>query len=80
MANIQMKAGQHGVISNANMWVGLPAGSTFTVPVDGDVVVVPANEYNLVPVNQNPPVQVSPTSPGTVQVSGTPATPAAATT
>jgi hypothetical protein len=65
-----MKAGQTGMISNANMWVGLPEGSTFTVPTDGDVVVVPASEFNLVPINQPPPIQVSPTSPGTVQVSG----------
>jgi hypothetical protein len=74
MAQIPMKAHQTGIISEANMWVGLPVGSSFTVPVDGPVVVVPANEFNLVPVNTAPPIQVSPTSPGTVQVSG-PATP-----
>lgn len=74
MAQIMLKAGQSATIQGGNVWVGLPIGSLIVVPTDGDITVVAANEYNLVPVSAQPPVSVSPTSPVTVQVAGEPKT------
>ena len=67
MAQIKMLAGQPQVIRGGNVFVGLPDGSTVMTPADTEIVVVVASEYNLVPVGVPPPVQVSPTSPVTIQ-------------
>jgi hypothetical protein len=70
MAQIKMTAGQAQVIRGGSVFVGLPDGSTVITAIDAEIVVVAANEYNLVPVGVAPPVQVSPTSPVTVQAMG----------
>lgn len=68
MAQIKMQAGQPQVIRGGAVFVGLPDGSTVMTATDTEIVVVPANEYNLTAVGVPPPVLVSPTSPVTIQV------------
>ena len=72
MAQIKMQAGQPQTIRGGNVFVGLPDGSTIMTAADTEIVVVPANEYVLQPVGVTPPVQISPTSPVTIQVTGPP--------
>lgn len=70
MAQILMHKGQSATISGGNVWAGLPDGTIVISPIDQEMTVVAANEYNLVPITATPPVSVSPTSPVTVQVAG----------
>ncbi len=70
MAQIKMTGGQPQVIRGGAVFVGLPDGSTIMTATDTEVVVVAANEYNLVAIGVPPPVQVSPTSPVTIQPTG----------
>jgi hypothetical protein len=69
MAQIKMLAGQPQVIRGGAVFVGLPDGSTVMTAADSEIVVVPAEQFNLVPVGVPPPVQLSPTSPVTIQAS-----------
>ena len=67
MAQIKLSAGQHATIHGGNVWAGLPDGTVIISPIDQDMVVVAASEFNLVPVVSTPAVPVSPTSTVTVQ-------------
>jgi hypothetical protein len=71
MAQIKMIGGQSQVIRGGAVFVSLPDGSTVMTATDAEIVVVAANEYNLVAITVSPPVQVSPTSPVTIGATGT---------
>lgn len=77
---IHLAAGQSAVIHGGSVWAGLPDGTTITVPIETTVIIAASGEFNLVPINQPPPIQISPTSPVTVQPGPTPATAATAET
>jgi hypothetical protein len=70
MAQIAVNKGQTLTIQGGNVWAGLPDGTLVLSPIDGEITVVAATEYNLVPVSAAPPVPISATSPVTVQVAG----------
>jgi hypothetical protein len=70
MAQIGTHKGQTLTIQGGAVWAGLPDGTLILSPIDGNITVVAANEYNLVPVSAAPPVPISATSPVTVQVAG----------
>jgi hypothetical protein len=77
---VLVQAGQTIKVDGGAAWVGVPEGTLIIIPTDGAIQVVPANEFNLVPVTPSttPPApspnpapvatQVSPTSPVTVAV------------
>lgn len=70
MAQIAAHKGQTLTIQGGAVWAGLPDGTLILAPIDGEITVVAAAEYNLVPVSATPPVPISATSPVTVQVAG----------
>jgi hypothetical protein len=70
MAQIKVQKGQTVTIQGGNVWAGLPDGTLILSPIDTEIVVAAASEYNLVPVSATPPIPISATSPVTVQVAG----------
>jgi hypothetical protein len=70
VAQIKVSKGQTVTVQGGAIWAGLPDGTLILSPIDGEITVVAASEYNLVPVSATPPVPISATSPVTVQVAG----------